>query len=56
MGTTCKSDLRIMATMLTRIQLIAERDRLNKDLEQAHSTIKALEVGVFTCSLSGKNC
>jgi len=25
-------------------QLIAERDRLNKDLESAHSTIKALEV------------
>jgi cell division control protein 12 len=24
-------------------QLIAERDRLNKDLEQAHSTIKSLE-------------
>ena len=26
-------------------QLIAERDRLNKDLENAHSAIKALEVG-----------
>ena len=25
------------------IQLITERDRLNKDLELAHSTIKALE-------------
>ena len=28
---------------LTRAQLIAERDRLNKDLEMAHSAIKALE-------------
>jgi cell division control protein 12 len=27
----------------TNPQLIAERDRLNKDLEQAHSSIKALE-------------
>lgn len=26
-----------------RVQLIAERDRLNKDLELAHSTIKQLE-------------
>lgn len=25
------------------MQLIAERDRLNKDLELAHSSIKALE-------------
>ncbi len=25
------------------LQLIAERDRLNKDLETAHSTIKQLE-------------
>jgi hypothetical protein len=25
------------------VQLIAERDRLNKDLELAHSTIKQLE-------------
>jgi hypothetical protein len=27
-------------------QLIAERDRLNKDLENAHSSIKALEVSL----------
>lgn len=40
----------------SRIQLIAERDRLNKDLEQAHSAIKTLEVDVFTCSLSEKIC
>jgi hypothetical protein len=29
---------------LTSLQLIAERDRLNKDLENAHSAIKGLEV------------
>jgi cell division control protein 12 len=28
---------------LFSFQLIAERDRLNKDLEQAHSAIKQLE-------------
>lgn len=44
-----------MATMLTGTQLIAERDRLNKDLEQAHSAIKALEVGVFMASRCQKN-
>ncbi len=27
-------------------QLIAERDRLNKDLENAHSSIKDLEVSL----------
>jgi cell division control protein 12 len=31
-------------------QLIAERDRLNKDLEHAHSAIKQLEVGASSCS------
>lgn len=55
MGATCKGDSRTMATMLTRTQLIAERDRLNKDLEQAHSAIKALEVGVFMASRCQKN-
>ena len=30
-------------TNLFSLQLIAERDRLNKDLELAHSAIKSLE-------------
>ena len=32
-----------MHRLMYLYQLIAERDRLNKDLEMAHSAIKALE-------------
>ncbi|ODQ65091.1 Septin [Nadsonia fulvescens var. elongata DSM 6958] len=34
--------------------LIAERDRLNKDLEDTHSSIRALETEVETLSLKGR--
>jgi hypothetical protein len=47
MGTTRKSQpcrcIRLKSLIFLYLQLIAERDRLNKDLEMAHSAIKQLE-------------
>lgn len=37
-------DRELKSSHVLIIQLITERDRLNKDLEHAHSAIKALEV------------